>query len=110
MALVEILVAQGVNPVVPVGGQTPLHLAVTAGSPAICRVLLDRGALATTLNEDGKSALSLALSSGQKEIIELLLPPARLQAHGTGELFAAIRQGDAAVVEGFALSPPIPFF
>lgn len=98
--LVELLVAQGVNPTVSVAGQTPLHLAVTAGSPAICRLLLERGALATTLNDEGKSALSLGLSAGQKEIIELLLPPARLKAHGTGELFAAIRHGDADVVEG----------
>lgn len=46
-------------------GETALHVAVTAGSTAAARALLQYGATASLLNKQGYSALHLAILSAQ---------------------------------------------
>ncbi|KIA75763.1 hypothetical protein HK57_00443 [Aspergillus ustus] len=54
-------------------GSTPLHMAANAGHWAICRLLLERGALPTIQNGHDSLPLHLAAKQGHVEIVRLLL-------------------------------------
>lgn len=53
-------------------GRTPLHLAITASSPDIVEVLVNRGARLVSRLADGRTALHLAASRGGHERLEMV--------------------------------------
>ncbi len=54
-------------------GNTPLHVAVSKGSVAAIRLLLARGADSAFPRLDGKSALSLAIEAGNKQVLDVVV-------------------------------------
>lgn len=54
-------------------GRTPLHLAVMVSTPGIVKCLIEHGARLTARLADGKTALHLAASRGQVEMIRILM-------------------------------------
>ncbi|PWI66622.1 hypothetical protein PCL_04760 [Purpureocillium lilacinum] len=54
-------------------GRTPLQLAVMASTPEVVKCLVDHGARLTARLADGKTALHLAASRGQTEMIKILM-------------------------------------
>jgi ankyrin repeat protein len=53
-------------------GETALALAAFRNYPAICKILIDQGAIINTKDGDGYSPLMLARSKRNLEIVELL--------------------------------------
>merc|ERR1719440_571392 len=53
--------------------QTPLHFAARAGSVAVCRSLLDRGALVDSVDAQEFTALHVAAKLGHEATCEFLL-------------------------------------
>ncbi|CAM1506895.1 Fc.00g065360.m01.CDS01 [Cosmosporella sp. VM-42] len=54
-------------------GRSPLHLAVMTSTPEVVRCLVDHGARLTARLADGKTALHLAASRGNAEMIKILM-------------------------------------
>jgi len=54
-------------------GRTPLQLAVMSSTPEVVKCLVDHGARLTARLADGKTALHLAASRGQTEMIKILM-------------------------------------
>jgi len=64
--------AAGVN-TPDAAGTTPLMHAAEAGSEALARLLLERGADTNAVNRDGLSALTLAATGGHAGVLQILL-------------------------------------
>lgn len=54
-------------------GRSPLHLAVMTSTPEVVKCLVDHGSRITARLADGKTALHLAASRGDKAIIKILM-------------------------------------
>ena len=55
------------------GGDTPLHLAAGHGHAEAVKLLMDRGADVSAVNQDRQTPLHLAAQFGFKPVVELLL-------------------------------------
>jgi len=64
-------------------GYTPMHEAALKGSLDLADLLVSHGADVNAANDDGKTALSIALSSGRQQMVDWL------RAHGAKETTSA---------------------
>jgi ankyrin repeat protein len=67
----QMLLAKGAK--VNLSGWSPLHYAATGPSPAVVRLLLDRGAAVNALSPNGTTPLMMAAQYGSEESLRLLL-------------------------------------
>ena len=72
--VVHVLVAAGANPndATTNGNQTPLHLAARIGSAEVCKALLAAGAELWPKDDEGTTAIGVAIQEGHVEIVRLL--------------------------------------
>ena len=109
-AVVEALLAAGVNPLVAdERANTPLHRAATGGHVAVCRALVAKGADKEENNTQNQSAADAAWTAKQHAVVRLFLPmlsdyeftdeactrTERLRAAATGDLATLARTQDA---------------
>ncbi len=113
--MVRLLVEAGadVNAAEGFGGNTPLHEAVEKGDAEIVKILVAAGADVNAEGFMSRTPLSLATEEGATEIMQILLGPgldagtstdgedkeaASAPSIGSGALFTAIENGNAALV------------
>jgi len=71
-ALAALLAEQTINPNLKAAGQTALHIAVRKKNIACASLLLDRGARVNVPDNKGMTALHLAATKNQRDMVELL--------------------------------------
>ena len=69
---VTLLLERGAPIVADKYGYTPLHTAAASGHAKVASLLISRGAEATAVNEDGKTALDVAVRHKHPEMREIL--------------------------------------
>jgi ankyrin repeat protein len=106
-ALVEALLAVGVNPLVAdERANTPLHHAAAGGHVAICRALLAKGADEDVGNVQDQSAAEAARTAKQHAVVRLFVPTlsdnefTEEACTRTEQLRAAAGKGDVAMLRG----------
>ena len=89
-------------------GQTPLMLSAARNKAAICKLLIDAGAIIDLLDSTGKDALRIAQASGAREAVSVLEAASSSNAgaksvRGTG-LFATIAN-DGRTIDAVSMLP-----
>ena len=70
LSIAEILIQNGANiNQKSLNGLTPLHITVITANANMVNLLLSKGADPGIKNDEGKSALDMAISKGNKEIL-----------------------------------------
>jgi ankyrin repeat protein len=112
--LLDLLLSRGAKIEVKVAAAkdyTPLHLAVSVSKPesAVITMLLDKGADTSASNENGQTALHLAVFRGQLEAVKTLCEhptnpadPKKKNAKGRTALDLAVFCGEKAIAEYLA--------
>ena len=105
-ALVEALLAAGINPLVAdERANTPLHRAAAGGHVAICRALLAKGADEDVYNVQRQSAAKAARTAKQHAVVRLFVPTLSDreftdEACTRTERLRAAGKGDVAMLRG----------
>ena len=76
LELAELLIRSGADlsaAAGPLGGQTPLHMSVSAGNISLTSLFIAKGANVNVENETGATPLHEATQRGYKEIVEFLI-------------------------------------
>jgi len=79
-------------------GNTPLHVACSAGAEKVCRILIDCNAPLDRLNHNGACPVDIAIAGGLTRIVTLL-NRAKLRLKRHGEVDARKRQQQEAIAK-----------
>ena len=71
----QVLIAAGADPndTTTHGNQTPLHLAAKVGAEEVCKILLEAGAKPWLEDEDGATAIEVAIQKDNVELVKLFV-------------------------------------